>query len=204
MTYEVSFIHDIFTIYELRETTTQSHFRICPERGGMVISYAPYGKEILYFDEVTFRDVLVNVRGGIPVLWPICGKMPDGYSDLIDREFVMQNHGLVRQLPWEVVDIDTVNRAAITLKVSSNKTTLLFFPFAFELLFTYELKQGRLSILQTYTNLSDDPMPMYAGLHPYFLAAEKKLLLQMDTCQYLDLQDGLHKNFCGALDMSER
>lgn len=204
--YEVSIIiiHDVLDIYELRETHTQSYFRICPGRGGMVISYAPGGQECLYLDETTFRDPAANVRGGIPVLWPISGQLPNGQYDWDDKGYTMPNHGLVRQLSWSVVDVDTADRAAITLKVSSNEDTLLHFPFAFELSFTYELRQGRLSIFQTYQNLSDVPMPMYAGFHPYFLAVEKKLSLQSDATHYLDLNDGTQNAFREVLDLSDK
>ncbi len=59
---------DMFEIYELSESETNSWFRICPERGGIVTSFASHGRELLYLDKETFENTEANVRGGIPVL----------------------------------------------------------------------------------------------------------------------------------------
>lgn len=193
-----------FHIYELRETETDSSFQICPERGGMVISYAPHGQELLYLDDHTFANLDMNVRGGIPVLWPICGQLQNGKYEWDGNMYEMANHGLARRFAWSIVSVDTGGRAAITLKFTSNDKTKREFPFEFELVFTYELVGGRLNIHQTYTNKSSTPMPMYAGFHPYFLTESKQVHCETDATAYFDYNDGSEHEFNGLIDLENR
>lgn len=76
------------------------------------------------------------------------------------------------------------------------------FPFDFELVFEYGLQNGQLTIDQTYCNLSDRPMPMYAGFHPYFLTQQKNLSYAVDAVRYLDYNDMQEKTFDGQLDLA--
>ena len=46
-----------------------------PERGGIITSLKLGGKELLYLDEETFRNPEVNVKGGIPILFPNAGPL---------------------------------------------------------------------------------------------------------------------------------
>ena len=48
--------------------------RIIPERGGLVSGWCCGGREILYFDQDRYADPSRSIRGGIPVLFPICGN----------------------------------------------------------------------------------------------------------------------------------
>ena len=50
--------------------------RIIPERGGLVSGWCCGGREILYFDQGRYADPSKSIRGGIPVLFPICGNLP--------------------------------------------------------------------------------------------------------------------------------
>ena len=50
--------------------------RIIPERGGLVSGWCCGGREILYFDQDRYADPSKSIRGGIPVLFPICGNLP--------------------------------------------------------------------------------------------------------------------------------
>ena len=51
--------------------------RIIPERGGLVSGWVCGGREVLYFDQDRYADPSKSIRGGIPVLFPICGNLPD-------------------------------------------------------------------------------------------------------------------------------
>lgn len=54
--------------------------RVVPDRGGLVTGWlcqGPWGaREILHVDAERFADPAKSVRGGIPVLFPICGGLP--------------------------------------------------------------------------------------------------------------------------------
>lgn len=208
MNYQARIIQDGFgsgwPVYELSEPQTDSRFLICPQRGGMVLSFSSHGRELLYLDEQTFVRREMNVRGGIPVLWPICGQLPGGKYEWHGQTYEMPNHGLARRLPWSVVKVETKDRAAITLQLTSSEETRREFPFDFELLFTYELQDGRLIIQQTYGNRSTEAMPMYAGFHPYFRSNHKEISLDSGASSYFDYNDGREHEFTGVLNLADK
>ena len=53
----------------------KNYIKFCPERGGVITNWVADGKEILYFDEKRFIDKKESIRGGIPILFPICGNL---------------------------------------------------------------------------------------------------------------------------------
>ena len=52
-----------------------NYIKFCPERGGVITNWVSDGNEILYFDEKRFMDNTKSIRGGIPILFPICGSI---------------------------------------------------------------------------------------------------------------------------------
>lgn len=203
-TYRVHTYIDTFEIYELTETSTRSRVTICPERGGIVLSYQAFGRELLYLDKATFVDPDANIRGGIPVLFPISGQLPGGTYVWDGVSYSMRNHGVARNRPWRVVRTSDEEQASITLALASDAGTLESFPFDFELTFTYVLKDGKLQIQQEYRNHSERPMPMYAGFHPYFAASPGPISYQTDASRMLDYNDNQEKEFTGVLDMADK
>ena len=53
----------------------KNYIKFCPERGGVITNWVSDGNEILYFDETRFIDKTKSIRGGIPILFPICGNL---------------------------------------------------------------------------------------------------------------------------------
>jgi galactose mutarotase-like enzyme len=199
--YEINQIIDGFPIYELKDANTDSLVRICPERGGIVIGCRLRGQELLYLDRETFLNPQANIRGGIPVLFPIAGQLVDGQYEWAGQTYQMKNHGVARILPWKVEDIITDGSAAITLVLQSNSETLSAFPFEFELRFTYRLQNGVLSIEQQYVNRSQREMPMVTGFHPYFATEGKNLAYGTDATMMFDFNDKRKKPFNGSLNL---
>ncbi|WP_035155646.1 aldose epimerase [Cohnella thermotolerans] len=201
--YRVSSYTDQYRIYELTETSTDSSVQICPERGGIVIGCKLNGEQLLYLDRATFLDPKANIRGGIPVLFPICGQLAGGEYEWEGVTYKMRNHGVSRTAVWEVAEQNADGQASLTLVQRSDAQTLASYPFDFELRFTYRLKDGKLDILQSYRNLSDRPMPVQAGFHPYFATGDaKKLAYESDAAKLLDYNDGEVKTFDGTVDLS--
>ena len=60
-----------------------NYIKFCPERGGVITNWISDGKEILYFDEKRFMDKTKSIRGGIPILFPICGNLNTSRSCLL-------------------------------------------------------------------------------------------------------------------------
>ncbi|GMA60511.1 aldose epimerase [Alicyclobacillus fastidiosus] len=196
---------DAFEMYEVRDSETGCWFKIAPERGAIVTSLGLAGKELLYLDEVTFRDKHANVRGGIPILFPIAGQLEGGKYTLDGQSLTMANHGVARTSAWTVRGVsEEASRGAITLQLESSPVTRQSYPFDFELLFDFVLENETFTIDQRYRNRSDQPMPMYAGFHPYFRSAQKKLHYITDASKYLDYNDMNVYEFDGVVDMERR
>ena len=60
---------------------------LAPSRGGMVTRFSIGEVPVLFLDESTLRDPSKNVRGGIPVLFPIAGKLPADRYEVDGRTF---------------------------------------------------------------------------------------------------------------------
>lgn len=176
---------------------------ICPERGGIVTGYAPGGQELFYLDRETFLDPAANIRGGNPVLFPISGQLKDGAYELDGVAYKMKNHGLARISPWQAEEqgINAAGEPFVMLRLTGTEGMLEAYPFVYELVFTYLLREGALVILQEYRNRSGSRMPMYPGFHPYFATSCKELSYITDASTYLDYNDGQVKSFTGVLDL---
>ncbi|WP_342433162.1 aldose epimerase [Neobacillus sp. FSL H8-0543] len=191
-----------YNIYELVDMATNSRVKIAPERGGIIFSYSVGGQELLYLNEETFYHQDQNVRGGIPILFPISGQLNGGTYEWEGTNYTMGNHGFARNAIWEVIDSHTDNRAALTIRLTSNVQTKKAYPFDFEVVFTYSLEKGKLTIHQEYKNKGERPMPISAGFHPYFKTSEKPLAYETDATKYYDYNDGKNKEFTGSFDIT--
>jgi len=189
-------------VYILRDE--DSYIKVVPERGGIITEFGVNEAEILYLNRETLLDREANIRGGIPILFPISGQLHNGEYELNGNTYQMKNHGFARNMPWEVVDIATEGELSITLRLESNQETRKSYPFDFEVLFKYILKKNTLSIEQQYKNLSQEDMPFYAGFHPYFKTSQKTLSLGSDAKTYLDYNDNLEKAYTGIIDLSDK
>ncbi len=199
--YTVNTYFDGYPLYELTDAATQSRIVFCPERGAIVIHCQLQGQELLYLDRETFLNPQANIRGGIPILFPICGQLVGGEYEWNGAVYRMKNHGVARMKPWQVIETGTDDGAYATLSLRSDDETLASYPFAFELRFTYRLKEGKFTIEQQYSNGSSEPMPMVAGFHPYFAAVGKHLAYETDATKLLDYNDHIEKPFDGTFDL---
>lgn len=201
--YSVKEYEDKFKMYELKEDNTNSWVKLCPERGAIITSYGVNGTELLYLDKDTFYNKDANIRGGIPILFPICGQLEEGKYELNGKIYDMKNHGVARNNVWEVIETSKEGQASIKLKLTSSEDTEKSYPFKFELIFTYILKDGKLTIKQEYKNNSTETMPLYAGFHPYFKAENKNIAYETDSVKYLDYNDMTVKDYTGTLDLTD-
>jgi galactose mutarotase-like enzyme len=202
MYYVKSEVSRNYSIYELIDTTTHSWVKVAPERGGIIFSYGVEGEEVLYLNEETFYHADQNVRGGIPILFPISGQLAGGTYEWEGKTYTMSNHGFARNAAWEVVETDTTNRASLTIKLTSNEQTKKAYPFDFEVVYNYSIEKGKLTIDQEYKNTGETAIPMYPGFHPYFKTREKHLRYETDATKYYDYNDGIIKNFTGSIDLT--
>ncbi|MBD2771722.1 aldose epimerase [Iningainema tapete] len=184
--------------------TNQSQLEILPERGGIIVSWLVKGQEIFYLDKERLKDPQLSVRGGVPILFPICGNLPNDTYTLNGQEYKLKQHGFARDLPWFVKEDNvTPEKASVTLVLNSNEQTRAVYPFDFTVTYTYLIQGNSLEIQQQYTNNSSAPMPCSFGFHPYFAAQDKsKLEFQIPSGQYQAKNSQTVESFDGNFDFS--
>jgi len=157
---ETPFLHWAFTL------ANGDQLRVVPERGGLLVGWRSQGVERLYFDAERFSDPAKSVRGGIPVLFPVCGNLPNNRLLLSQGAFEMPQHGFARDLPWQLAPLSDGNGMALTLTDSA--ATRARYPFAFRLTLEYRLEPSALAIrAQVQHGAGAEAMPFALGLHPY-------------------------------------
>jgi D-hexose-6-phosphate mutarotase len=145
--------HWLFT-----DPATGDRLRLVPERGGLITGWECGGHERLYFDQQRFADPALSVRGGIPVLCPICGGVPD---------HPLPQHGFARDRPWTIGALEGAD-SGVRLQLKDSPETLLPFPHPFLLTLEVRLRPAALEIEAVVENTGTDLLPFSFGLHPYF------------------------------------
>lgn len=190
-----------YKTFMLTDDAAPSRLEVVPERGGIITRWAVGNQDLLYLDEARFADPTLSVRGGIPILFPICGNLPDNTYLHNGKSYQLKQHGFARNLPWNVVEQSTQEAAALRLTLTSNDETRAQYPFDFKLTFTYRLQGNQLAIAQQVTNQSSEPMPFALGLHPYFLVTDKpQLQFDIPANRYQDHIDHSIQDFSGQFD----
>ncbi|MDD4569413.1 MAG: hypothetical protein PHE70_04725 [Tepidanaerobacteraceae bacterium] len=203
--YQIQTYQDKYKMYKMIDSSTGSYVEIAPERGGIIAGYGVRGQEILYMNFDTFTNPKRYVWGGIPILFPICGKLENDEHTWNGKKYNMPLHGVARNYPWQVIETNIENEASIKIRLKSNECTKKMYPFDFELIFEYVLKNDKLTINQEYNNNSDTEMPIYPGFHPYFKASNvDNLEFEMDASKYLDYEDMKIKPYTGKIDLDEQ
>lgn len=79
-----------YLIYILKDIENDSRLEIVPEKGGIVTNWKIQGQNILYLDQERFKNPSLSVRGGIPVLFPICGNLPENIFYFEDKKIYLK------------------------------------------------------------------------------------------------------------------
>ncbi|MEB3217920.1 MAG: aldose epimerase [Nostocales cyanobacterium 94392] len=165
-----------YETYILTDEKSQSQLEVLPKRGGIITKWRINGQEVFYLDEERFKNPEMSIRGGNPILFPICGNLPEDTYTVNGQTFTLKQHGFARNLPWGVSEEVTVDHVCLKLALHSNEETKKVYPFDFQVNFTYQLHGNTLTIIQEFTNKSSEPMPFSVGFHPYFLTYDKSQL----------------------------
>ncbi|VEP16077.1 Galactose mutarotase-like enzyme [Hyella patelloides LEGE 07179] len=187
--------------YILTDEEAKSQIEVVPERGGIITRWRINDREILYLDEERYADPTKTVRGGVPILFPICGNLPYDTFNYQGESYKLVQHGFGRRIPWKVRETNNSNCASITITLESDQETLRVYPFEFAVSYTYELRGNSVKISQTYTNNSEVEMPFSAGFHPYFQIGDKqKLEVEIPGTEYTDNLSKATIKFSGEFD----
>ncbi|ABM72992.1 Galactose mutarotase and related enzymes [Prochlorococcus marinus str. MIT 9515] len=180
---EISLVNKKESIY-IFQLDEKNYIKFCPKRGGIITNWVSDANEILYFDEKRFTDKTKSIRGGIPILFPICGNLDIPTSFFGKNYMQLMQHGFARDLQWEYCFND--KKEALCLKLKDNEITKLYYPYNFDLIIEVSLKINCLKFEVTIKNNSIKEMPINFGLHPYFNISDFKNLDFLDfslNCQ---------------------
>ncbi|XFA72803.1 hypothetical protein RYO59_001033 [Thermosynechococcaceae cyanobacterium Okahandja] len=150
-----------------------ARLEVVPERGGLITRWRWHDHELLYLDRERFAQPELSVRGGIPLLFPICGNLPENLFHYGGHTYVLKQHGFARDVPWQVLDQQS---DGLRLGLRDSEATRQVYPFAFQLTLTYQLRANALGISLEVANPADTPLPFSFGLHPYFAVNDKRQL----------------------------
>ena len=204
MSFSISVNQNQYVTYTLSDESASSRLEVVPERGGIVTRWSIQGQELFYLDQERFTHPELSVRGGNPLLFPICGNLPDDVYAYDGKSYSLKQHGFARNLPWEVVEQSTESSSKLTISLKSNDETLAVYPFEFQVKFVYELEGKTLKIHQEYINQSDKVMPLSFGFHPYFLVPDKeKLSLDIPASTYQAKDSTEVVSYKGSFDFNE-
>jgi len=146
-------------------------------RGGLTVSFVWHGTEIFYREDDTILDTSREVRGGIPVLFPACGRLQAGKYDTVPK------HGFARGAAWEVA---RQTDDTLVLRITDNDTTRGYFPHGFSFTQTYHIQADKLTLAQEIENTGENPLPFSLGFHPYFKVDPAVSTAQVPSDRYED------------------
>ena len=100
-----------------------------------------------------------------PIMFPICGRLPNGRYTYEGKTYEMVHHGFTRRCEFEMTE-KTENSICFTL--FANDTTKAVYPFDFELKVTYTLDGNTVEMRCDIKNKNNKVMPASFGAHPGF------------------------------------
>lgn len=163
---------------------------IIPERGAWVSSiifpFQSGDREILFQHDYAWNQVLNDLPGGLPFLFPVCARICRqkklGIYLYDGKQYELNMHGFSWYEKWEV---NAITENSIELILRQNEHTLSQYPFRFEVRLKYAVLPGKLICHQVYQNHENlKSMPYYAGFHPYFLTPmheKEKIMLDFES-----------------------
>ena len=129
-------------------------------------------------------DRTKSIRGGIPILFPICGSLNISNSLFGQNYLQLPQHGIARDLQWQY----SLNKKqkSLCLFFNDSEITRKYYPFDFEVRIEVTLKINFLEFQINIQNKTNAEMPINFGLHPYFNISDFKNLEFFDyplSCQ---------------------
>lgn len=137
----------------------------------LIIESNNYGAELTkIFSKRYNKDILWNGNKKYwgrqsPILFPIVGKLVDNETIIEENLYSMTQHGFARDMEFEIIDKgDTF----ISYKLTDNESTLEKYPYSFELIINYTLKDNSINIEWIVKNTDSKDIFFSIGGHPAF------------------------------------
>ncbi len=176
---------DGYAVVELCDVAREQRARIAPALGATCFEYrvSHEGTPRHILEEPPALALLAEglAGRGIPILFPFPNRIRDGRWTYEGETYQFANsgpgrnhiHGLVFNRPWQAEQVAaTPDGAVCSMSFDSLDHDEIGeqYPFPFQLVATYTLRDSSLSLRFSATNTGQAPMPMGVGFHPYFSA----------------------------------
>ena len=136
------------------------------ENGSLAVRIAPKGAEM----QSIVCDGIERLWCGDPAVWgrhapllfPLIGRLRDGYYELDGRRIDAPTHGFCRD---RVFSVERLNDATVRFATCDDEETRAVFPFAFRLSVAYALEGSSVVKTHCVENRGDVPLPFEIGGH---------------------------------------
>ena len=178
---------DGFDVIKLSDAAHRTEVMIVPSIGNNAYSMTVNGKPVLFSPYQTLSEFKAKpTLLGVPFLGPWANRLDQDAFYANGKKFVLnpalgnlrydQNHypihGLVSFTDrWTVLGVRAdADSAQVTSRLEFWKQPewMAQFPFAHSIEITHKLAGGILEVRLSLANLSDQPMPVAVGFHPYY------------------------------------
>lgn len=177
-------------VVQLQDTRMQTLVSIVPSVGNVAFEMKVKGQNVLRWPYASVDEFKARpAMSGIPLLAPWANRLDEqafyanGRRYPFDMEFgnvrgAIPIHGLVTTTnQWQVIEVKADERSAwVTSRLEFFRQPMWLrqWPFAHAIEMTHRLQDGALEVRTTITNLSNDPMPVAIGFHPYFQLTDSR------------------------------
>jgi aldose 1-epimerase len=168
----------------LADRTTDTAVTIVPSVGNIAVEMKVKGHNVLRYPQGSVAEFKARpANTGIPFMGPWANRLDEqafyanGRRHAFDMELgnvrgAVPIHGFVTTTSqWKVIAVvATPTAASVTSRLDFYKQPAWMrqWPYAHTIDMTYRLADGVLEVATTITNVSDEPMPVSVGFHPYF------------------------------------
>ena len=169
-------MNDIQAIGTKYELSLGDNRVIIDSFGAKVLAFFQGSDNRLFYD---FEDIS---HSGIPLCFPSFGPLENNELSVASGKYAMKQHGFARDMDFALIN---KTDSSIVLKISSNETTLLRYPFKFVFAVKYTLIANELQITLAWHNMSKHKAPLSPGVHPYFKVYDKEaIVLKTNSLSY--------------------
>lgn len=160
------------------------------EMGGELISFKVNGEERIHQGEsVVDENGKVYWKRHSPVLFPIVGKLKKNQTLIGGRTFELPQHGFARNLPFEpITKLDNFHSYVLR----STRSTVLKYPYDFELYITYRAEANKLTTIYKVVNTGVINLPFGIGGHPAFRIDKNDLMQGNYYLEFEEEEDKIH------------
>jgi aldose 1-epimerase len=171
-------------VVHLQDARRQMLVSIIPSVGNIAFEMKVKGRSVLRWPFASIEEFKARpAMSGIPFVGPWANRLDEQAFYANGRKYAFDMglgnvrgaipiHGFLTTTSlWQVVEVNADPTSAwVTSRLAfqMQPAWMKQWPFAHTIDMTYRLANGSLEVRTSITNLSDEPMPVAIGFHPYF------------------------------------